>query len=81
MLTAGSAAWIGTLAPTGRSGATFGIVQSANAIGFGIGPFVGGVIAQRIGLAAPFVAEGVLALAVATMVLRIDQAHRAAQAT
>jgi DHA1 family multidrug resistance protein-like MFS transporter len=69
-LTAGASAWVGTVAPHGRSGAAFGVVQSANAIGFGLGPFVGGIVAAGLGLRAPFIAEAVLAAALGVVVLR-----------
>jgi DHA1 family multidrug resistance protein-like MFS transporter len=71
VLTAGAAAWMGTVAPHERSGAAFGMVQSANALGFGLGPLVGGVIANAFGLRAPFAAEAVLAVLLGAFVLSL----------
>ena len=68
MLTAGASAWIGTIAPRERSGAAYGLVQSANSIGFGIGPLLGGIVANGLGLRAPFVGEAILAVAIAGFV-------------
>ncbi len=68
MLTAGASAWMGTIAPRERSGAAYGMVQSANSIGFGIGPLFGGIVANGIGLRAPFVGEALIGIAVAAFV-------------
>lgn len=54
-----ASALIGEFAPRDRQGAAFGIMQSANALGFGFGPLVGGVIAAQWGLRMPFVVEAV----------------------
>ncbi len=54
-----ASALVGEFAPADRQGAAFGIMQSANALGFGFGPLVGGVIAAQWGLRMPFVVEAV----------------------
>jgi len=46
--------------PRSSQGRAFGIVQSASALGFGLGPVAGGVMGALVGLRAPFVAVGVL---------------------
>jgi DHA1 family multidrug resistance protein-like MFS transporter len=73
MLVAGSSAYVGSIAPQGRSGAAFGWVQSANAVGFGFGPFVGGSIASAFGLRVPFGAEALLFLGLAALVARLKR--------
>jgi MFS transporter, DHA1 family, multidrug resistance protein len=47
-----------------RRGRMIGIYQGTFLFAVGIGPFPGGLLAERYGLAAPFVANGVLSLAV-----------------
>jgi DHA1 family multidrug resistance protein-like MFS transporter len=74
MLTAGASAWMGTIAPRERAGAAYGLVQSANSIGFGIGPLLGGIVANGVGLRAPFTGEAILAIAIAAFVLTRRQA-------
>lgn len=71
MLVAGGAAYAGTIAPPSRTGAAFGVVQSANAIGFGFGPFIGGVLANAYGLRVPFMAQAALMALLAVVVLRL----------
>ncbi|MBI4311289.1 MAG: MFS transporter [Chloroflexi bacterium] len=64
---------VGAIAPSTRQGAAFGLVQSANAIGFGFGPFLGGVIAHSFGLHIPFILEGVLFLLMPLLILGVPQ--------
>ena len=71
MLTAGGAAWAGSVAPQGQTGAAFGVVQSANALGFGVGPVIGGILASAISLRAPFAGQAALALVLAVVILRL----------
>ena len=43
---------LGLRAPSGRQGAAFGALQSVSAAAFGLGPFIGGVVATTVGLRA-----------------------------
>ncbi|MBI4337602.1 MAG: MFS transporter [Chloroflexi bacterium] len=78
VLTASAAALMGLVAPPNRQGASFGLMQSANSLGFGLGPLFGGVIANLLGLRAPFLVEGVLFLLLGALALRGKRAARGA---
>ncbi|MDA1189348.1 MAG: MFS transporter [Chloroflexi bacterium] len=52
-----TSATVGEVTPANRQGFAFGMVQSASAMGFAIGPIVGGVIANLSGLHSPFYAQ------------------------
>ncbi len=69
VLSTSASGLVGAMAPTGRQGSAFGLVQSANAIGFGLGPFIGGVLAHSFGLRLPFLIEGFLFLMMPLLVL------------
>ncbi|MBI4202949.1 MAG: MFS transporter [Chloroflexi bacterium] len=74
MLATSASGLVGQMAPSSRQGSAFGLVQSANAIGFGFGPFLGGLIAHSFGLRVPFLIEGALFLLLPLLVLGIPQA-------
>ena len=58
-----ASALLGAATPPDRQGSAFGLVQSANSIGFGFGPLIGGIIGSLLGLRTPFIFEvGVFAL-------------------
>jgi len=61
---------VGSLAPSNRQGSAFGLVQSANAVGFGFGPMLGGLVASLLGLRTTFLMEGILFLGIALAALR-----------
>lgn len=63
VLLTSSSAMIGLVSPPDRQGFAFGMVQSASALGFGIGPLLGGVFANVFGLHAPFLVQGAIFLA------------------
>lgn len=70
VLSTTAATLVGSLAPPNRQGSAFGVVQSANAVGFGIGPLIGGFVGGAAGLRAPFLAEAAMFLVVAFVVWR-----------
>lgn len=73
LVTTGSAL-LGSATPSNRQGSAFGLVQSANSIGFGFGPLIGGVIGSMLGLRIPFAFEagvfGLLFLSALTLKVR-----------
>ncbi len=73
-LATGASALVGTVAPKDRQGAAFGVIQAANAVGFGSGPFIGGLAANGFGLRTPFfmAAAAFLVLALITLRFRKD---------
>ncbi|MBI4338541.1 MAG: MFS transporter [Chloroflexi bacterium] len=72
-LASAASALVGSLAPSTRQGSAFGLVQSANAIGFGFGPLIGGVVGSLFGLRVPFMIEGVLFLLAPLLVASIPK--------
>ncbi|MSP79306.1 MAG: MFS transporter [Dehalococcoidia bacterium] len=60
VLTTSASTLVGIIAPSNKQGAAFGIVQSANAVGWSLGPLLGGLIANAAGLRVPFVFEAAL---------------------
>ena len=61
-------ALIGASAPDGKHGSAFGLVGSAQALSFAVGPLMGGVTADRLGIHAGFPIVGGLLVAVAALV-------------
>ena len=53
-------AYIADIAPRGREGSTMGVFMVSLFTAFGIGPLLGGPLAERFGLDAPFIAMGAL---------------------
>ncbi len=53
-------AYIGDISPKGREGRTMGTFMVSLFTAFGIGPLLGGPLADRFGLSAPFYAMGLL---------------------
>ncbi|MFC1952680.1 MFS transporter [Chloroflexota bacterium] len=70
-LMASSSALIGLSAGKGQQGIAYGVAQSANALGIGVGPLMGGVLAPLVGLRAVFGVAGGLFVAIGLFVYRL----------
>lgn len=81
VLLTSSSAMIGLVSPPDRQGFAFGMVQSASALGFGIGPLLGGVFANLLGLQAPFLVQGAIFLALVPLAFIVGRGrgHEASQ--
>jgi len=64
-------AYVGDLAPTGSEGRYMGAFGVADFMGFGIGPLVAGVIRDRAGIEAVFLAMATLYAIVFTLILMV----------
>ena len=60
---------LGLKAPSGREGTAFGGLQSVSAAAFGLGPFIGGVVATTIGLRAVPLVQGLTLFVAAGLVV------------
>lgn len=67
-MAAQTAALMGQVVPKERMGTAYGLLQSANSLGFGFGPLVGGLVASVAGLRPVFAVNAALALAFALLV-------------
>ncbi|MFC2069282.1 MFS transporter [Chloroflexota bacterium] len=55
-------AYVGDISPPGEEGKWMGYANAATYSGFGFGPLIGGVLSERLGMDAAFLAMGVLSL-------------------
>jgi DHA1 family multidrug resistance protein-like MFS transporter len=69
-MTAAATAQVGTRATSGRYGRAFGAAQSVMAVGWGVGPFLGGALAQVMGLRMVYLVSIAFFLLVAFLALR-----------
>jgi predicted MFS family arabinose efflux permease len=70
---------IGLESPAVVQAAVFGVGSSAIALGFGLGPLLGGIVASAAGIRAGFAVAAALALALAALVgfrAREPRAHQ-----
>lgn len=56
-------AWVGEMSPRGEEGRWMGYFNTAFFVGFGIGPLIGGSIADYFGMSSAFTAMGIITLA------------------
>jgi len=70
-LMASSSALVGLSAGQGQQGIAYGVAQSANALGIGLGPLMGGILAPIVGLRAVFGVAGGLFIAIGIFVLKL----------
>jgi MFS family permease len=63
--------FINRAVPRARHGTAFGIVQSANSLGFGLGPVTGGIMKATMGLRHPFVVVGMLQVVFALLAWKL----------
>jgi len=70
-LMASSSALVGLSAGQAQQGIAYGVAQSANALGIGIGPLLGGILAPLVGLRAVFGIAGGLFMAIGLFVFRL----------
>ncbi|MFC2014735.1 MFS transporter [Chloroflexota bacterium] len=70
-LMASSSALVGLSAGQGQQGIAYGVAQSANALGIGIGPLLGGILSPLVGLRAVFGVAGGIFVAVGLFVYRL----------
>jgi DHA1 family multidrug resistance protein-like MFS transporter len=61
-------ALIGANAPDGKHGSAFGLVGSAQALSFAVGPLLGGITASVVGIHAPFAIAGAMLIGVSGLV-------------
>jgi DHA1 family multidrug resistance protein-like MFS transporter len=57
--------------PVSQQGIAYGLYQSANSLGGGLGPFLGGAIASGLGLKSVFAVAGVLYIVVGVLVAKM----------
>jgi MFS family permease len=57
--------------PVSQQGIAYGLYQSANSLGGGLGPFLGGAIASELGLKSVFAVAGVLYIVVGVLVAKM----------
>jgi DHA1 family multidrug resistance protein-like MFS transporter len=62
-------ALVSLITPRGQQGSAYGLLASAELIGFALGPLVGGVIGAALGLRATFLLPAVVLVLVAMLVL------------
>jgi len=55
-------AWVGEMAPLGEEGKWMGYFNTAFFVGFGVGPIIGGTLADHLGMSASFTAMGTITL-------------------
>ncbi len=71
-----SNALVGLSVPRSQQGIAYGVAQSANALGFGLGPLIGGSLASLIGLRSVFGVAGglfmVIGVAVSKLLARVS---------
>ncbi|MFC2004954.1 MFS transporter [Chloroflexota bacterium] len=70
-LMASSSALVGLSAGQGQQGMAYGVAQSANALGIGLGPLLGGVLAPLVGFRAVFGVAGGLFVIIGVFVYRL----------
>jgi DHA1 family multidrug resistance protein-like MFS transporter len=70
-LMASSSALVGLSASGDQQGIAYGVAQSANALGIGLGPLLGGILAPLIGLRAVFGVAGGLFMMIGVFVYRL----------
>lgn len=68
IMAAQTATLMGRVVPRERMGTAYGLLQSANSMGFGLGPLVGGMVAGAVGLRPVFAVNAALALVFALLV-------------
>ncbi|MCS7206567.1 MAG: MFS transporter [Dehalococcoidia bacterium] len=68
IVAAQTSALLGQVVPRERMGTAYGLLQSANSLGFGLGPLVGGLVAGGLGLRPVFAVNALLALLFALVV-------------
>lgn len=55
-------AWVGEMSPRGEEGKWMGYFNTAFFVGFGVGPLLGGIIADYFGMDSAFIAMGIITL-------------------
>ncbi|MEW6142439.1 MAG: MFS transporter [Chloroflexota bacterium] len=55
-------AWVGEMSPRGEEGKWMGYFNTAFFVGFGVGPLLGGVLADYFGMDSAFIAMGIITL-------------------
>jgi len=70
-LMASSSALVGLSAGRSQQGIAYGVAQSANALGIGIGPLLGGILAPLVGLRAVFGVAGGIFMLIGVFVLKL----------
>ncbi len=73
-------AYIGDRTPRGQEGRTMNTFYTSVFVGMGLGPLLGGALAERWGLRAPFYAMGLLAVAAGLAVALLVPENRAGKA-
>ncbi|SFE87946.1 Predicted arabinose efflux permease, MFS family [Paenibacillus algorifonticola] len=73
--TPASLALVGTNTPEKHVGYALGVISTSTAAGGIVGPLVGGVLSQWIGLRECFIASGIITLISATVVLGVKEVH------
>ncbi|MFC2021070.1 MFS transporter [Chloroflexota bacterium] len=66
-----SSALVGLSVVQGQQGIAYGIAQSANALGMGLGPFLGGILAPLVGLRAVFGVAGGFFIVIGLLVSKL----------
>ena len=72
-------AWIGELAPRERRESALARPMTIAGIAFMVGPVFAGVVAERFGVRMPFVATGLVGLAICLALLRVPEPRREVQ--
>ena len=68
---ASSSALVGLSAAQSQQGVAYGVAQSANALGIGIGPLLGGLLYDQVGQEWPFYLNGIILILSAFWVLAL----------
>ena len=70
-ITTSSNALVGLSAPRSQQGIAYGVAQSANSLGMGIGPLIGGILAPLIGLRGVFGVTGGLFMLISAAIAKL----------
>ncbi len=69
-------AYAGHIAPKDKEASVMGIFNAAHFTGFGLGPFIGGVLTEKFSITVPFYAlAGLLALSLLLVLLLVPECH------